>query len=389
MCNLPIVPGIAERIAHLPGFAIDQVAAAAGDDPDVLRMENLDTDLRPPAIAIAATTAALVDPRSNSYLPFTGSRALREVVAAKVGRQTGRIYDPDREVVITCGGTEGVLDALFATVDPGDEVVLTDPTYAGLIQRVRLAGAVPKLVPLIAGARWRLDLEALAAAVGPSTRALLMMSPSMPAGAVLDRAEWEAIADACRRVDAWLLYDAAMERILFDGLPYIHPATLPGMSERTITIGSASKELRMIGWRVGWVVGPESVMSAVARAHVYNAVTATGIAQAGAAAAIAEADDISASVAEWQRRRDVVLAQLDGLPVHAPSGGWSMLLDVRAMGLGAGEAASLLLSVGKVAATPMTTWGHAYGDAFVRLVYSREPIARLETLRARVDLALG
>jgi aspartate/methionine/tyrosine aminotransferase len=383
------VPGIAERIAQLPGFAIDQVAAAAGNDPEVLRMENLDTDLRPPAVAIAATAAALVDPRANSYLPFTGSLALRQAVASKLGRQTGRVYDPDREVVITCGGTEGVLDALLATVDPGDEVVLTDPTYAGLIQRVRLAGAVPKLVPLIAGARWRLDVEALAAAVGPSTRALLIMSPSMPAGAVLDRAEWEAIADACRRVDAWLLYDAAMERILFDGLPYLHPASLPGMAERTITIGSASKELRMIGWRVGWVVGPDPVMSAVARAHIYNAVTATGIAQAGAAAAITEDDDISAAVAEWQARRDVVLAQLDGLPVHAPSGGWSMLLDVRAMGLGAGEAAARLLAVGKVAATPMTTWGAAYGDAFVRLVFSREPVSRLETLRARVDLALG
>jgi N-succinyldiaminopimelate aminotransferase len=382
------MPGIAERLAQLPGFAIDQVAAAAGDDPDVLRMENLDTDLRPPAVAIAATSAALVDPRANSYLPFIGSRALREQVAARVSRQTGRTYDPDREVVITCGGTEGVLDALLATVDPGDEVVLTDPTYAGLIQRVRLAGAVPRLVPLIPEARWRLDLDALAARVGPNVRALLMMSPSMPTGAVLERADWEAIAEACRRVDAWLLYDAAMENILFDGRQPLHPATLPGMAERTLTIGSVSKELRMIGWRVGWVVGPEPVLAAVARAHIYNAVTATGLAQAGAAAALAEADDVPAAVAEWQRRRDCVMDQLVGLPAVRPDGGWSLLLDTRAMGLGAGEAAAKLLAVGKVAATPMTTWGEAYGDRWLRLVYSREPLARLQTLRARIDLAL-
>jgi aspartate/methionine/tyrosine aminotransferase len=383
------MPGVAERIAHLPGFAIDQVAAAAGDDPDVLRMENLDTDLRPPAVAIAATTAALVDPRSNSYLPFTGTRAMREAVAARLGRQTGRVFDAEREVVITCGGTEGVLDALLATVDPGDEVVLTDPTYAGLIQRVRMAGAVPRLVPLVPGARWRLDTDALAAAVGPSTRALLMMSPSMPTGCVHDRGEWEAIAEACRRRDAWLLYDAAMERVLFDGLTPFHPATLPGMAERTLTIGSVSKELRMIGWRVGWVAGPENAIAAVGRAHVYNAVTVSGFAQAGAAAALLEGDDISPSVAEWQRRRDCVMSQLDGFPVHRAEGGWSLLLDVRAMGLGAGEAAARLLAVGKVAATPMTTWGEAYGDSFVRLVFSREPVARLETLRARVDLALS
>src|SRR5690606_23064754 len=149
-------------------------------------------------------------------------------------------------------------------VDPGDEVVLTDPTYAGLIQRVRLVGAEPRLVPLVPGAAgWRLDLDALAAAVNPRTRALLIMTPSMPPGAVLDLAEWTAIAEACRRFDSWLLYDAAMERILFDGHAPLHPATLPGMSERTITIGSVSKEQRMIGWRIGWVVGPLEAMTAV------------------------------------------------------------------------------------------------------------------------------
>jgi aspartate/methionine/tyrosine aminotransferase len=161
------------------------------------------------------------------------------------------------------------------------------------------------------------------------------------------------------------------------------------MAERTLTIGSVSKELRMIGWRVGWVVGPELAMGAVGRAHIYNAVTATGLAQAGAAAALTESDDITTVVAEWQRRRDAVLEQLIGLPVHKPAGGWSLLFDARAMGLSAGEAASRLLSVGKVAATPMTTWGEHYGDRFVRLVYSREPVARLATLRARFDLALG
>jgi len=385
------MPGIAERLAAIPGFAIDQVAAAAGDDPDVLRMENLDTDLPPPSVAIAATTRALVDPRSHSYLPFTGSRSLREAVASRVSAQAQRSYDPDRDVVITCGGAEGVLDALLATVDPGDEVVLSDPTYAGLIQRVRLAGAEPRLVPLIPDSSgWRLDIDALSAAVNPRTRALLMMSPSMPTGAVFTRAEWQAIADACGRYDSWLLYDAAMERILFDRAPYIHPASLPGMAERTLTIGSVSKELRMIGWRVGWVVGPSEVMTAVARAHIYNSVTATGISQDGAAAALTADDDgLAACVAEWQRRRDAVLAELAGLPAHKPAGGWSLLVDVRALGFGAAQASARLLTVGKIAATPMTTWGEAYSDRFVRLVYTREPLARLAGLGDRFRRSLG
>lgn len=385
------MPGIAERLAAIPGFAIDQVAAAAGDDPDVLRMENLDTDLPPPAVAIAATTAALVDARTHSYLPFTGSRALRFAVAARLQAQTHREYDPDRDIVITCGGTEGILDALLATVDPGDEVVLTDPTYAGLIQRVRIVGAEPRLVPLVPGpGGWRLDVDALHDAVNPRTRALLVMSPSMPTGAVLDRDEWQAIADACRRYDSWLLYDAAMERIVFDGKASIHPATLPGMAERTLTIGSVSKDLRMVAWRVGWVAGPTEVMTAVARAHIYNSVTATGIAQAGAAAALSTRDDgVGAAVFEWQRRRDAVLDELAGLPVYRPDGGWSLLLDVRALGFGAAQASARLLTHAKIAATPMTTWGERYGDTFLRLVYSREPLPRLAGLGVRLRHALG
>src|SRR2546423_2608896 len=128
------------RLAGIPGFSIDRVAAAAGNDPEVLRLENLDTDLAPPAAAISATQAALASDEANSYLPFTGTLELRAAVADHLRRQTGHSYGLD-EVLITCGGTEGMFDALLATTDPGDEVILTDPTYAGMINRVRLAGA--------------------------------------------------------------------------------------------------------------------------------------------------------------------------------------------------------------------------------------------------------
>ncbi|MHA2193402.1 MAG: pyridoxal phosphate-dependent aminotransferase, partial [Candidatus Thorarchaeota archaeon] len=248
-----------------------------GEDPEVLRLENLDTDLAPPAAAIAATQAAIGRDEDNSYLPFTGRLALREAIAQHVREQTGYNYSP-REVVITCGGTEGMFDALLATTDPGDEVILTDPTYAGMIYRVRLAGALPKLVPFIASnGEWRLDLDALRAAVSGKTRVLFIMNPSMPSGAVLNREEWSAISNICQECSAWLIYNAVMERILFDGRPFIHPAGSVGMGERTIIVGSVSKEYRMIGWRVGWVVGPASIMSDIALVHIYNVVTGNPI----------------------------------------------------------------------------------------------------------------
>ena len=169
-----------ERLKNIPGFSIDRVAAEAGDDPQVLRLENLDTDLAPPAAAIAATREAVGRDEDNSDLPFTGKLALREVVAQHVSRQAGHTYDPG-EVVITCGGTEGLFDALLATTDPGDEVILTDPTYAGMMYRVRLAGAVPRLVPFVVGdGEWRLDLDALCSAGSDRTRVLFIMNPSNP-----------------------------------------------------------------------------------------------------------------------------------------------------------------------------------------------------------------
>lgn len=146
------------RLEHIPGFNIDRVAAAAGDDPDVLRLENLDTDIPPPVEAMEATRAALGKDEANSWLPFTGRDDLKDAVAAYIERRGGPPYDARREIVITSGEGDGMVDALFCLTDPGDEVVLTDPTYAGMLNRVRLIGAVPRLVPLtVAHGEWRLS----------------------------------------------------------------------------------------------------------------------------------------------------------------------------------------------------------------------------------------
>jgi aspartate/methionine/tyrosine aminotransferase len=377
------MPRSSRRLDALPGFSIDRIAAAAGDDADVLRLENLDTDLRPPATAIAATRAAIERDDANSYLPFHGTLELRQAVAEHVAARSGVEYDPETEVVITCGGTEGITDALLALTDPGDPVVVTDPTYAGIVNRVRLVGAVPRFVPWrVDGGEWRLDTGALSAAAA-GARAMLLMSPSMPSGAVLGEDDWAEVARACTSHDLWLIDDAAMEGILFDGRKLVHPAALPGLRERTVIVGSVAKELRMIGWRIGWVVGPAAAIADITRAHIYNVVAAPGIAQAGAAAALRAPGDFPSCVAEWQRRRDVLLEQMAGLPVVRPAGGWSLLLDVAAMGLDGDAAAQILLEKGRIAATPMRGWG-ATAERWVRFVYSNEPVERLAEVGERL-----
>ena len=143
-----MVRGRTGRFARIQPFGIDKVAAAVGGDPDVLRMENLDTDIAPPPSAVMATREAVGNKAANSWLPFTGTLALRQAVAHRLRQQTGLAYDPRSEVVITGGALAGMLSVLLATVDHGDEVIVTDPTYAGMVNRVRLAGAVPVFVPL-------------------------------------------------------------------------------------------------------------------------------------------------------------------------------------------------------------------------------------------------
>jgi aspartate/methionine/tyrosine aminotransferase len=378
------------RMTEIPGFGIDRVAAAVGEDPDVLRLENLDTDLVPAEAALGATREAVGQDEANSWLPFTGKAGLRRAVADQFAERSGVTVDPDTQVVITCGEGDAMVDALFVTTDPGDEVILTDPTYAGMINRVRIVGAVPRLVPLRPEEdEWRLDTDALAAAVTDRTRAVFVANPGMPTGNHLNDEEWEAIASICRDRDVRLVYLAWMERILFDGRPYRHPASLPDMAKRVVHVGCVTMEQRMIGWRIGWLVTPAELADDAARAHIYNGLTPGGIAQAGAVAALhAPAEDLTAAVSEWQRRRDAILEQLEDLPAVRPAGGWSLLMDVEAMGFTPPDLSEALVGQ-KVAATPMTTWGERVSPRFIRFVYSNEPVDRLaelgERLRAAVD----
>jgi aspartate/methionine/tyrosine aminotransferase len=378
------------RLDHIPGFNIDRVAAAAGQDPEVLRMENLDTDVSPPAVALEATRAAIGADDANSWLPFTGRDDLKEAVAAYIERRGGPRYDGRREIVITSGEGDAMLDALFCLTDPGDEVILTDPTYAGMLNRVRLVGAVPRLVPLrVVGREWRLDLDALRGAVTECTRVVFLNNASFPTGWVASDEEWAAVATVCRERDVRLLYWGGFEGVLFDGRPTRHPAALPGMRDRTVTVGAPSFEQRMIAWRVGWVVAPGELVNDVSRVQIYNGLVPSGFAQIGTRAALEAPDDgLGAANVEWQRRRDETLRQLDGLPVIRPAGAWSLLLDVATLGLDCVEASRRLLAR-KVAATPMRGWGGPIADRHVRFVFSNEPTSRLAMLGDRVRAALA
>lgn len=382
------------RLQHIPGIGVNQLGdrADAENDPGMLRLENLDTDVRPPEVALEVTRAAIGDDAANSYLPFEGLSSLRTAAAGHVSRVSGVDYDPGRQCVSVAGGLNGILNALLATVEPGREVVIADPIYAGLVNRIRLVGGIPRHVPARPTADgWQTDPAELAAAIDHDTAAVLLMGPAMPTGALLTAEHLAAIAEPVQRHGVWLIYDAAMERIRFDGSAPVHPAGHPGLADRTITVGSASKELRMIGWRVGWVVGPAPIMADIALVGMANVVCQVGIAQDAVAAALTARDaddDMAAATETWRRRSDLIVSQLSDYPVIRPDGGWSLLIDTTEMGLTPTVASDRLFDLGRVAATPMTGWGPS-GERYLRLVFANEPVERLTDLRDRFARAFG
>jgi N-succinyldiaminopimelate aminotransferase len=380
------------RLRDITGIGVDRMGEVADSSlRDYLRLENLDVDILPDPEALERTRQAAVTDSDNSYLPFVGHSRLRQVAAAHVSAITGITYDWQRNCVISAGGLSGILNVLLATIEMGDEVIVTDPTYVGLINRIRLAGGAPRFVPLTfrPGDTWALDRGELAAVVGPKTKAMLLMSPSMPTGAVLDDGDWAVVADLCVRHDLLLIINSAMERLTFDGRPVLHPARLPGMVERTISVGSSAKELRMIGWRVGWIVAPEAFMPDIVAVALANVVVPVGIAQDAVAIALERsAVTLPPYIAELQRRRDLILDELSGLPVGVPAGGWSMLLRVSDFGLNDAEMSERLLEHG-VCATGMRGWGIQHSEQYIRFVFSNEPVGRLRGLGNRIRVALG
>ncbi len=380
------------RLEHITKIGVEDMGDLADrlDDPEVLRLENLDTDLRPPASALEHTRQAVDDDDANSYLPFFGLDVMRQAAVGLVGRQSGQDYDWKTECIICAGGLSGILNVLLATLEPGDEVLMTDPIYVGLINRVRLAGGIPRYVPLIPSDRgWRLDTAALDHIDSAAVKLALLMSPAMPSGAVFDDAEWHALIEFCQRADCLIINDTAMERILFDDRSVIQPASFPDMRDKVITVGSASKEYRMIGWRVGWVVGPAAVVANVARVSISNVVCQTGIAMGAVATAINDKDDgIASCVLEWQQRRDVLLQELKDFTVIPPHGGWSFLVDVTSLDMDGPEASRRLLDKGKIAATAMINWGGSTARNYIRMVFSNEPVDRLHGIGQRFRDAL-
>jgi len=249
----------------------------------------------------------------NQYPPSKGLASLRQAVAGHAAHFYGLTFDPEDEVLITSGGTEAITGALMAMAGAGDEVVMIEPTYDSYRPMAEAAGATVKAIKLKPPA-WRLDEADLRAVITPRTRAILINSPHNPAGRAFSREELEMLARVVKEIDAVVICDEVYEHLVYDGKPHIPLATLPGMRERCLKIGSAGKIFSLTGWKVGWVCGPRELVSVVTKAHQFLTFTTSPALQAGVAHGLShEMDFPIALTARLQKNRDVLAAGLSRL----------------------------------------------------------------------------
>ena len=214
-----------------------------------------------PRVVIDAAVDALRGGH-NQYAPLPGIPTLRQAIAEHQRRNYGIELDPDTQVQVTFGATEALASALLALVQPGDEVAMLDPSYDSYAAVVRLAGGIPRPIPLEPPG-WRVEPEEVAAAVSDRTRVLLVNSPHNPTGRVLEATELDVLADSCRRHDVIALTDEVYEHLTYDGERHVPISTREGMAERTITVSSLGKTHSVTGWKIGWASGPAELIAAV------------------------------------------------------------------------------------------------------------------------------
>ncbi len=353
--------------------------------------------------SLLADAAAAIGAGRNQYPPGQGEPELLRAVAEHQHRFHGLALDPATQVLVTAGATEGVAAAVLALAEPGDEVVVLEPTYDSYAAVIALAGAVQRPVALLPAAdgsgRFALDREGLSAAFSPRTRLVLLNTPHNPTGTVLTRAELAAVAELAVEHDALVVTDEVYEHLVFAGAHHVPIATLPGMAGRTLAVSSAGKTFSVTGWKVGWVTGPAHLVAAVRTVKQFLTYVNAAPFQPAVAHALALGDDFYRDLADdLQRRRDLLREGLlaAGFTAGVPEGTYFVVADPRPLGFEDGTAfCRALPELAGVVGVPVAAFCSEGGPAaaatrpLVRFTFCKsdavlhEACARLQALRRR------
>ena len=375
---------LAERLSGPASTTIFETMSGLARDLGAINLGQGFPDMdEPPALVEAAQRALAA--HSNQYPPMRGLPELRQGVAAYYAREQGLDLTADN-VVVTSGATEALAASLLALVRPGDEVILVQPLYDAYLPLVQWAGGTARLISL-EPPHWTLPLDKLAAAIGPTTRGIVLNTPNNPTGTMLSRAELEGIGRLAEAHDLWLICDEVWEGMVFDGTAHLSPLALPALAERTVKIGSAGKIFSMTGWKVGWAVAAPRLAAAVAARHQFlTFTTATPLQWAVTEALGLPAEwhcEHRARYAAAKQQLTTGLSQA-GFAVLPSSGSWFVTIDLAASGLPNNDeaVAERLIRKAGVAAIPVSAfYAGAPEKGYLRLCFAKQA--------ATLDEAIG
>ena len=286
----------------------------------------------PQVLKDAAAEAIAAD--FNQYSITWGAQRFREAIAAKYRRTYGLDFDPEREITVCCGATEGMIATLLAIVNPGDEVVVFEPFYENYNPDTQLCGATPRYVRLHAP-DWAFDRDELRRAFNRRTKAIIVNTPNNPTGKVFTHEELQFIAGLCQEFDALAITDEIYEHIVYDGAAHVPILSLPGMRERAVLVNSMSKTYSVTGWRVGWVLAAPDLSDSIRKVHDFLTVGAASPLQQAGITALGLPDEYYSHLArEYQDRRDHLLTSLRaaGFQPFTPSGAYYIMAGIAGLG---------------------------------------------------------
>lgn len=353
---------------------------------DVIAFTVGEPDFSTPGYIVDAAVESLRSGKSHHYPPNAGYDFLRDAVSRETEKTHGIKLDKIKNAMITCGGMEALSLAFHVIVDPGDEVILGDPSYCNYSRMCYIQHAKPVFVPCYAEDNFAFDIEALKAAVNEKTKAIILNSPANPTGGVADIEKLREIARICVENDLYVFSDEVYNSLTYDGNKAVSIATFPGMQERTVIINSFSKKYAMCGWRVGYAIAREDIVDAMSRFQENIASGVNGAAQYAAYAALTgPQDDFNEMLRQYTVRRNLVVEEFNkikGLKCFAPQGTFYAFIDVSGTGMDGNSFADDMIEKAHVIVVPGDTFG-TEGKKYVRLVFAtseaniREGIRRI------------
>jgi len=364
----------AKRTDHLRPEGAYQVLARAQEleskGHDIIHLEIGEPDFDTPANVCLAGIRAIAGGQTR-YNPPVGLFSLREIIADQAGKKRGIRITP-KQVVVSPGAKPNLFFPTMALINPGDEVVYPNPGFPTYEAMIGIAGGIPVPVPLVESNSFSFDLKTFDRLVNERTRLIVLNSPNNPTGGVIPMADLEHIAKTAQRYDCWVLSDEIYSQMAFDGLTVPSIASLPGMAERTIIVDGFSKTYAMTGWRLGFGIMPESLAERMGLLLTHSVGCTAHFTQiAGIEALTGPQEQAAMMVAEYQRRRDLIVDGLNRLPgIHClkPQGAFYAFPNIQKTNKSSQEVANLMLD-GGVAVLPGSTFG-SYGEGYLRVVFA-------------------